>query len=155
MPTDAPMKYLGKLDGKSCYWAEPGHFTMPGFYFWDGKDNVHVPLLANIEHAASEPLRAKDTLLLQRIEAAKKRLSDLKALHTQYRDGRSSKNAEQVIDEMENLAYSTSLYLDGLTGPYLPAPTPDWCDNDKACDVCGGEHSPGSVPYTCETGDGV
>lgn len=46
MNAAAPMQHLGELNGKPCYWAEPGRFTKPGFYFWDGKKNVHVPLEA-------------------------------------------------------------------------------------------------------------
>lgn len=42
----AAMQHLGELNGKPCFWAAPGRFTKPGFYFWDGKTNVHVPLEA-------------------------------------------------------------------------------------------------------------
>lgn len=41
---DAAMQYLGELDGKKCYWAAPKLFEKPGFYYWDGVTNVHVPL---------------------------------------------------------------------------------------------------------------
>lgn len=44
MPVEAAMQFLGELDGKKCYWAKPGEFVQPGFYFWDGQSNVHVPL---------------------------------------------------------------------------------------------------------------
>lgn len=44
MTTDAAMKFIGELNGKKCYWAEEGRFTTPGFYYWDGENNVHVPL---------------------------------------------------------------------------------------------------------------
>ena len=44
MNTSAAMKHLGEIDGKNCYWAEPGRFDVPGFYFWDGERNVHLPL---------------------------------------------------------------------------------------------------------------
>lgn len=44
MTTDALMQFLGEIDGKPCFWAEPGHFERPGFYYWDGTNNVHVPL---------------------------------------------------------------------------------------------------------------
>lgn len=46
---DAQMQFLGEIDGKNCYWAKPGVFTRPGFYFWDGKANVHVPITAAAE----------------------------------------------------------------------------------------------------------
>ena len=42
------MQELGELDGQLCFWAEPGRFTEPGFYFWDGVRNVRVPLLHGI-----------------------------------------------------------------------------------------------------------
>ena len=44
MTVEAAMKYLGELDGKKCYWAAPDTFTTPGFYYWDGESNIHVPL---------------------------------------------------------------------------------------------------------------
>lgn len=44
MPTEAAMQFLGEIDGRPCYWAAPGRFDVPGFYYWDGKKNVHLPL---------------------------------------------------------------------------------------------------------------
>lgn len=44
MTVDAQMQFLGEIDGKRCYWAAPGRFVAPGFYYWDGQSNVHVPL---------------------------------------------------------------------------------------------------------------
>lgn len=41
---DAGMQFLGEIDGKNVYWAEPGRFDTPGIHFWDGKRNVHVPV---------------------------------------------------------------------------------------------------------------
>ena len=46
------MQFLGVLDGKKCFWAAEGQFETPGFYYWDGRANVHVPLDAK-EQAAS------------------------------------------------------------------------------------------------------
>jgi hypothetical protein len=54
MTTQAAMQHLGEIDGWSCYWAEPGRFEVPGFYFWDGARNVHVPLLRGI-HLVRNP----------------------------------------------------------------------------------------------------
>ena len=44
MPVAAAMQFLGELDGKKCYWAAAGQFEKPGFYYWDGRENVHVPI---------------------------------------------------------------------------------------------------------------
>ena len=52
MNADAAMQFIGEIDGKKCYWAAPGHFVRPGFYYWDGRTNVHVPLELK-ERAAS------------------------------------------------------------------------------------------------------
>ena len=41
---DAAMQPLGSIGGKPCYFAEEGRFAKPGFYYWDGTENVHVPL---------------------------------------------------------------------------------------------------------------
>ena len=57
-----------------------------------------------------------------RIAAAKRRLGDLKKLHSEwYRkppclmdDGEEG----NIISEMEQIAYSVWCYLDGLDGPY-------------------------------------
>lgn len=38
------MKLVGEMDGKRVYWAEPGSFKHPGVYYWDGQQNIHVPL---------------------------------------------------------------------------------------------------------------
>lgn len=40
----AAMKKIGEINGVKVYWAEPGRFTKPGVYYWDGEDNVHVPI---------------------------------------------------------------------------------------------------------------
>jgi hypothetical protein len=40
----AAMKPIGEIDGRKVYWAEPGRFTVPGVYYWDGATNVHVPI---------------------------------------------------------------------------------------------------------------
>ena len=56
----------------------------------------------------------------QRIEAAKMRLGDLKALHTRFSaNGYPGHSANQVIDDMEHIAYSAMMYLDGVQGVYL------------------------------------
>jgi len=39
------MRFLGEIEGLKCYWAEPGKFAEPGFYFWDGHENIRVPLV--------------------------------------------------------------------------------------------------------------
>lgn len=44
MTVAAAMQFLGVIDGKNCYWAAPGWFEKPGFYYWDGRSNVHLPL---------------------------------------------------------------------------------------------------------------
>jgi hypothetical protein len=41
---NAQMQYLGEIEGQKCYWAEPGHFERPGFWYWDGYRNLHVPI---------------------------------------------------------------------------------------------------------------
>lgn len=53
MSVSAEMKYIGTIDGKKVYWAEPGEFENPGVYYWDGENNVHVPM---------KPAIAEDTL---------------------------------------------------------------------------------------------
>jgi len=40
--SSALMKLLGEVGGLKWYWAEPGSFLVPGVYYWDGKENVHV-----------------------------------------------------------------------------------------------------------------
>lgn len=40
----AGMQSLGEIDGRQCFWAAPGQFARPGFYYWDGTRNVRVPL---------------------------------------------------------------------------------------------------------------
>jgi hypothetical protein len=52
MPVGAKMQFLGEIGGKKCYWAAPGIFVQPGFYFWDGKENVHVPIPVTDEDRA-------------------------------------------------------------------------------------------------------
>lgn len=44
MSAQSPMEFVGEIDGKKVYWAEPGKFAKPGIYFWDGEQNVHVPM---------------------------------------------------------------------------------------------------------------
>ena len=56
----------------------------------------------------------------ERITAAKKRLGDLKALHSRYADGRCGQTPAFVVDEMEQIAYSVLMYLEGVPGAYLP-----------------------------------
>lgn len=50
----AAMKFVGEINGHPVYWAEPGRFTTPGVYYWDGKTNVHVPLPAPSPTAKGE-----------------------------------------------------------------------------------------------------
>ncbi len=52
-----------------------------------------------------------------RIEAARKRLGDLKAVHTQWYNGQIT--GDEAAAEMESIAYSAIMYLDGVHGPYL------------------------------------
>lgn len=42
MSVQVAMKSLGEVDGVRWFWAEPGLFTVPGVYYWDGNANVHV-----------------------------------------------------------------------------------------------------------------
>ena len=57
---------------------------------------------------------------LARIKAAKERIGDLKGVHTRWYEGRSEFADEaRVISEMESIAYSAWLYLDGVPGRYL------------------------------------
>lgn len=60
---------------------------------------------------------------LARVEAAKRRLGDLKAVHSRWIDSDDgefqSRAAAGVIEEMEHIAYSVRCYLDGIDGPYL------------------------------------
>jgi hypothetical protein len=55
----------------------------------------------------------------ERIEAAKKRLGDLKALHTRYASGQCFLTPAIIIDEMEQIAYSARCYLEGIPGEYI------------------------------------
>jgi hypothetical protein len=64
--------------------------------------------------------RERDTFA-RRADAAKKRLGDLKAVHSRWYDGKDSRATEEVVREMEHIAYSVYMYLDGQPGPYLPA----------------------------------
>lgn len=41
---ESAMQYLGTIDGKKCYWAAEGQFVTPGLYYWNGRENVHVPI---------------------------------------------------------------------------------------------------------------
>lgn len=52
-----------------------------------------------------------------RIEAARKRLGDLKAVHTKWYNGQIT--GDEAAAEMESIAYSAMMYLDGVPGPYL------------------------------------
>ena len=54
------------------------------------------------------------------IKAAKRRLSDLKGVHTRWYMGLDTRKECDIIIEMEEIAYSASLYLDGVPGKYLP-----------------------------------
>ena len=58
-----------------------------------------------------------------RIAAAKKRLRDLKAEHSAwYRKAPCETTREDdadLINRMEQIAYSVDCYLDGVPGPYL------------------------------------
>ena len=57
-----------------------------------------------------------------RISAAKRRLGDLKRAHTLWSEkapiDRRQQEEEILISQMEQIAYSTVCYLDGLPGPY-------------------------------------
>lgn len=52
--------------GRPIYWAEPGRFTQPGLYTWDGEKNVRIwaaeegfkaPPVAGYNDQGGEPLR--------------------------------------------------------------------------------------------------
>lgn len=59
----------------------------------------------------------------ERIAAAKLRLRDLKALHSDwYQKAPCETTREEeakIINDMEAIAYSVDCYLDGVPGPYL------------------------------------
>lgn len=65
-----------------------------------------------------ERLRKDAVESLARVEAAKLRLGDLKALHSNYIDRFDKRPVEQIISEMEGIAYSVRMYLDGVSGLY-------------------------------------
>ena len=92
MSVSAEMKYVGTIDGKKVYWAEPGEFTQPGIYFWDGEKNVHVPMtdlpgqiLSNKAIAAG--WRAKADTLLK---------------HGEMRDGGRALGMQECAAELES-----------------------------------------------------
>jgi len=55
-----------------------------------------------------------------RIEAAHKRLGDLKAYHTRWAEGREQRGESALMNDMESIAYSAGCYLEGIPGNYLP-----------------------------------
>jgi hypothetical protein len=56
--------------------------------------------------------------LVNRIAAASARLGDLKAVHSRYYDGEDRRPLSDVISEMESIAYSAMMYLEGVPGAY-------------------------------------
>lgn len=62
-------------------------------------------------------------VLTTRIEAARKRLGDLKGVHAQWYMRKDTRPEDEIIRDMENIAYSAILYLNGTPGPYLKEKT--------------------------------
>ncbi|HEV2747526.1 MAG TPA: hypothetical protein VGW34_09545 [Allosphingosinicella sp.] len=53
----AAMTKIGTLDGVHVFWAEPGRFDVPGVYYWNGTENVHVPIGQNLGEPSDFRLR--------------------------------------------------------------------------------------------------
>lgn len=78
-----------------------------------------------------------------RIEAARRRLRDLKERHTSYRSQISNVSADDLIDEMAQIACSASSYLDGESGPYRQCPA---CEGEGFLMKSEGEPCPACTP---------
>jgi hypothetical protein len=85
MITNAPMLFLGEVDGRKWYWASPdGAFLSPGVYYWDGKNNVRVepeaaPLPA--APAPADPQQAKFDEMARGWSASQDELARLRGLY--------------------------------------------------------------------------
>lgn len=78
------------------------------------------PLRAAI--LAYESSRSQDVVIEDRIAAAKRRLGDLKAIHSNWVDGKDARDLRDIINDMEHIAFSVGCYLDGVPGIYLKRP---------------------------------
>lgn len=85
MGIQAQMQFVGEIDGKKIYWAEPGKFSKPGIYFWDGKQNIHVPM----DDIPSRMLSDKALIAAWRARAA-------------YKDELEANAIRQCADELES-----------------------------------------------------
>lgn len=77
MNTQAEMQFVGEIDGKKVYWAEPGKFSKPGIYFWDGQQNIHVPM----DDTPSRMLSDKALIAAWRVRASHKDEVEAAAIH--------------------------------------------------------------------------
>ena len=61
MITQAQMQYLITNNGVPYYLADPS-FQLPGVYYWDGKNNIHVQSLIEKLQSTLKSIANADTL---------------------------------------------------------------------------------------------
>lgn len=119
----APMQLLGQIEGVRYWWAEPGRFTSPGVYYWNGSENVrlappkpdtaaHVPIMSLRECMEAEENVEPDTTATREGVPSDLTLRALRAAQSFIRNGRELGFIRMPDADVPDPAHETPKLID-------------------------------------------